>query len=1360
MSKIILLPPFQEAIEQKFETINPRDTWGRRGFNLLFATCINDFINDEDGLKQMDEALQKQVIREKGMDYPSAKTIYYAFSDNPKGKTIDILLLDVCGWWLYEEKWTEKRVEYFDADFFALNIQKTEDTQDVKDDTRSALWAVFETNNQLKVINTVVENALGKQAAAEQYKTANEILNLSNSYLSSVNKVDRVFDKGRFIYIYLKDLYVHRSVEQQIIKRILDTDPSKPFTIIVRGEAGRGKTSLLWHWARYFKPKDEIKNFPFEISGELKEYEARLREEWSVYQNKEQYADAIVFDIPETLRSYRGLYLKSTDLHPSSSAIEDIVDKIIATHQYFQHNNQRLLLLIDTLDLLVQLENGITAIETAFHKFRMAGIPIICTSRIQEARLIHNKIHNPIAVEIQDYDERELKDAIFKHTRKYAYRYSEADIEREYHRIISLVDKGLPIKEVCYNPLTFRMLYSIYMPNSIPDNVNIHELYKIYWERKVNMDFRPGIDDVDEIEGEVRITPRKGKDIDLSRLVYHLALMMLFKGKIELKYQQVLTILEKKKIPKDRVILLADRDIIDINQKTNTIGFFHQTFFEFASAKSFVHLDDGFTLFKNYIQQHTDNLFLLPIYEQLLLLSENSPFYDDMVPIEVMRLLKSNGLSENYSAIYVYTLLTETKPAFSQSFTQQLIQKEAIIAKYFELIPNTNKQRLPILFEELATIYPIAKNKPLGMLYLDILRRFAGVNQKLVHHFLVTYHIHKLIPLAHTIANKLFIYIEIIATLLEMHYDWAIEHFIGLIQLFPTEKKVHQKIYQLIYTYLSNDTDKHIAKIEHIATRLSGQLATIYESNKKETPAAIVRIYAQLWILQWGKGKMEQIILDRQRRLLDIQKPFEYKCKLFALAELTPYQTSERLLQLLLNDYQALPNSSKTIWMRAYLNNVLQDPNLPTKASRIFIPFVQKIIRTHLEVKNNRDFEFLIGCFEIRANRVPDKLFYTIFSIPELKNQQIWLDKSKKFWQLLMVAYKAQCEGAVAALNTVIEQHNQKKYAFILKKIEGYLGYRNTEQKSVTLLTDILQKFSNYEGFIRVLMSIDIDILKQPTIFTNVQSTLNGLLTHKEIGKRKLGTNFYLYLLKTDLVDFYEFKVIEGFLSKASDAIILDRWIQIISRFYPAQDFEGYHRLLTSYIQPKHHPSDNRINYYIDFLLQYKANTPKYLDLILNLILSRTNQQRNSRERLKKWNSLIFNLLKMEEITLAFKVATQFFSILDTSYFIGQKSQRQFARDSQRAIFRLLASLTEQQQLVLIDYTPSLPIKIGEELLRAIYQQDLQTPALQERINALKQLTNYPTELKAFIDENEYILTRINGVEEWKALSHHIVYKL
>ncbi len=670
-----ILPDFDKKIREKLSSEPIAKEFPNRKFPRLFADTIRDFIHDEEGLAFFNKGLKQRIIEVNSEKFPVTKTIKRIFEER---KTIFPDFLEVCGWWLYGETWTEERKHYFNSDLLALQFQKTEDTQDIKDKTRSSLLSVFETNQQLQMIDKTVRDVIDEQQAKDQYRIADEILHLSNSYLNSINYVDRVFDKGDFIYILLKDLYVHRTVEEEIINRILrQEETNKPFTIVVKGEAGRGKTSLLWHWARFFTPTHKVSKLPSEITEKLAPYRKRLEKEWTNFQADKQKESQ--FNVPKSLQHYKAIYIKSTDLH--SSSIKNIVDKIIQTHQYYQLINQKLLLLVDTLDLLVQLDDGISIIQMAFHRFRTAGISIICTSRIQEAQLIYEQVTKPITISLRDYDKNELRNAIFVHTRKYAYRYqNEEAIEKEYQRILNLVDKGLPVREVCYNPLTFRMLYSIYMPNSIPDNINVHELYRKYWERKVKYDFRPGIDKEEEIdENEIRITPRREKDIDLSRLVHHLALMMLFKGKIDLKYQSVVSILAKKKIPEQHVSELKNRDIVSINKQTNTISFFHQTFFEFASAKTFDELDNGFILFQERIQKNENNLFLLPIYEQLLLLTENSLFHNELVPLEIMRLIQSSGLAENYSAIYVYTLLTETKLDFSQQFIKQLIVRENII---------------------------------------------------------------------------------------------------------------------------------------------------------------------------------------------------------------------------------------------------------------------------------------------------------------------------------------------------------------------------------------------------------------------------------------------------------------------------------------------------------------------------------------------------------------------------------------------------------------------------------------------------------------------------------------------------------
>ena len=168
------------------------------------------------------------------------------------------------------------------------------------------------------------------------------------------------------------------------------------------------------------------------------------------------------------------------------------------------------------------------------------------------------------SISLKNYDENseELRKALKNHISIYSkYSSQKVDVSEETEKLLNTVSKGRSIRDICLNPLTLRMLFSIYSPYTLPTEINVFKLYSEYWKNRVITDRRPGA-----------IKPSNKENLE--KLVCLIASYMLLEG---------IPIISKEKLSSiydqlyDHLDLLISRGLISENN--NEIEFYHQTFF-------------------------------------------------------------------------------------------------------------------------------------------------------------------------------------------------------------------------------------------------------------------------------------------------------------------------------------------------------------------------------------------------------------------------------------------------------------------------------------------------------------------------------------------------------------------------------------------------------------------------------------------------------------------------------------------------------------------------------------------------------------------------------------------------------------
>jgi hypothetical protein len=439
----------------------------------------------------------------------------------------------------------------------------------------------------------------------------------------------------------------------------------------VIGEAGRGKTSLLWH----------------------------------LYTDFNRFADWQAWFIKSTMlvHSLKGQNSKG---RLSSELLVSAAQESIAAQR-------RPLLFIDTVDLLLHDESSRDFLVGLILELDDLGCQTVLSTRPRE--VVRLNAFEFRRVTLLNYEGPELAEAITKHVNRF---YSESvrdDKEQQVSHILEAVARGLPLREVCENPLTLRMLFTIYHPARVSTDINVFELYQQYWSHRVRSDLRAGsaFSAPDAVNAE-----------DCAELV---ALTMLAEGSPEISTQHVNQMLEELKVPREHVEVLNTRGVLH-SSDTGLTSFFHQTFFEHSAARGLLRKisSESLSLLRKRLQTRTDDLFITPIYEQALLLAADSGYtIRQHAEAAIAELFGSDSLSAVMSALYVYchrrSVAESTKLAAQAALRKA---EEAIQIRFLELAPNIPNTRLAVLFEELNLVWETGSDRTKDHL-IDLLERLV-----------------------------------------------------------------------------------------------------------------------------------------------------------------------------------------------------------------------------------------------------------------------------------------------------------------------------------------------------------------------------------------------------------------------------------------------------------------------------------------------------------------------------------------------------------------------------------------------------------------------------------------------------------
>ncbi len=284
---------------------------------------------------------------------------------------------------------------------------------------------------------------------------------------------------------------------------------------------------------------------------------------------------------------------------------------------------------IDTIDLLVHDDSRKGTLIGCIEELVGAGAHILATCRPREARLLDSLEFRSLT--IANYSEEELPEAVAMYMGSLFQDSDGVEERRQTTRITESVSKGRPVAEVCRNPLTLRILFMLYVPKEVPEEINVFQLYCEYWNRRVVADLRA--------EGS-----SSHDKLDLSETAETVAIEMLRSGSLEIDPSR----LDSPEVRSEDIDRLMSRGVL-VRSDQGMISFFHQTFFEHAAARR-VTRRCSYSVMEEFIFAHPSDTFVIPVFEKAMLLCRDRVEVDRLL----CRCVRSGKVSVEMAGVFVY----------------------------------------------------------------------------------------------------------------------------------------------------------------------------------------------------------------------------------------------------------------------------------------------------------------------------------------------------------------------------------------------------------------------------------------------------------------------------------------------------------------------------------------------------------------------------------------------------------------------------------------------------------------------------------------------------------------------------------
>ncbi|EWM12085.1 hypothetical protein [Kutzneria sp. 744] len=449
----------------------------------------------------------------------------------------------------------------------------------------------------------------------------------------------------------LRDLYVPRTPEQPLLRDVLAGTSG-----CVAGEAGTGKTSLLWSLQR-------------QLAGAQR----------------------------------RPIMLRAVDLMTEHGSLTpEVLDDALAS----PHRVRRVLLL-DSVDLLLHEVADRDVLDVVISAAARRQVPVVMSCRTSEMSALDDVWTAPSRRrwDLGDYDHRELRDAVAALSSAYYRGHAEIDHRHIYDKVLQAVVDGLPLKEVCERPLTLGMLFEVAVDNEPDIEVDADELMDRFWEHRVPRDDRLGM------SGEAAGSEAAA---DCGPVAEGVAEHMLVEGRPEALPRELASIrlrggARRKDTPR-AVRLLRSRGVFVRGGQDAPVAFFHQVVFEHAAGRLLSGMPTGgIDGLLDLLTDNPDDAYRIAVAEQALVQIGRSRAPDG-IGGHLRRLLRQQESALLSLGLRVYARLWDPDADVRAVVrdTLRTCAKELAI-QYLSALPATRHAvfdgRSPRLAEELRVLW-------------------------------------------------------------------------------------------------------------------------------------------------------------------------------------------------------------------------------------------------------------------------------------------------------------------------------------------------------------------------------------------------------------------------------------------------------------------------------------------------------------------------------------------------------------------------------------------------------------------------------------------------------------------------------
>jgi hypothetical protein len=253
-----------------------------------------------------------------------------------------------------------------------------------------------------------------------------------NEFLRAVSEraLDEIalLDQG----VSLSDLYIARGHEEPLartlVQQIRDRQPGQPVHVVL-GDAGTGKTSMLWYLAGLLESRTTS---PKPGKGTV----------------------------------LRPVLLRGEELLTRTEE-QDLVTLLDTTSKSTTGHGR--VVLMDSADVLLHSADGRRTLSRVVDVCQKRQLPLVVTCRTRDRGALKDLLGTTPCDEgtqIEGFRAGELERAIAAYCARYLSQESPQNRAETAGDLMRAAVRGLPIREVVSRPLTLRMLFEVYAPDS------------------------------------------------------------------------------------------------------------------------------------------------------------------------------------------------------------------------------------------------------------------------------------------------------------------------------------------------------------------------------------------------------------------------------------------------------------------------------------------------------------------------------------------------------------------------------------------------------------------------------------------------------------------------------------------------------------------------------------------------------------------------------------------------------------------------------------------------------------------------------------------------------------------------------